>query len=493
MRSKLNTRHNCWAVICPEPDAPGVWRTWANECCVAIGWPPSKYHLHGKTENASWERARQRIQDIQPGDTIIPFLKDYTFGTPGIVKQVAADDDEWNPTVPKGGYSRNRGEPELGRRIEVEWVKTGVPPLTKVAVAPVRIRKSFGEVRSAIEPVRPERLARFMQIIGDHKNWINCEKKKSPNPVPSLLGERNRTILDAASFLSGSKQYLERARRAFPILVRLAKARQKIFYSDLADELEMSNPRNLNDVLGAVGRAIQELSTKWQQEIPPLQCLVVNKKTGLPGEGVAWFISNLKDFSKRTPDEKKQILGVELVKIFNYSNWESVLNEVGLTPLSSDLVIAGLVAKACRMGGVGEQEDHKNLKDYIANNPHVLGFPGFDKGDTEYCFPSADRMNVVFRSENDHRWIGVEVKGPSSGEVDIVRGLFQCVKYSALREAELKSKSKNGSTRVVLVLSGRLPAHLKGIRNLLGVEVIDGVLVRENMQSFSNESGNSRD
>lgn len=480
MLTKLRTGQNCWAVICPEPDAPGVWETWVKEHCVAIGWPPGTYPLHGKTKDKSWERARKQIQRVRPGDIIIPFLKHFTFGIPGFVTGVAAKDDEWNPTVAKGGYSRNPSEPELGRRIEVEWLMKDVPNLDKVAVMPEQMWKTYGEVRNPIERVRPPRYARFMKIINDRRNWV--EFRKSPTLATVTREEGKLAKPRIASFLAEDRKFLERARRAFPILVRLAQARQKIFYSNLAEELEMRNPRNLNYVLGAVGQAIQELAAKWKQEIPPLQCLVVQKSTGLPGNGIAWFIRNLKEFSKRTPDERRQILNVELVKVFNYPNWDRVLDEFGLTSLPTDPVIAALKAKACRMGGVGEQEDHKNLKHYIANNPHVLGFSNFKKGDTEYCFPSADRMDVVFRDENDNHWIGVEVKGPSSGEADIVRGMFQCVKYAALREAELKYESRGGSTRVVLVLSGKLPSHLTQIKNLLGVEVVEGVTVPESFR-----------
>lgn len=44
----------------------------------------------------------------------------------------------------------------------------------------------------------------------------------------------------------GSKLYQQRAQKALPILVRQAKARQSIYYSQLAQELGMPNPRNLN-------------------------------------------------------------------------------------------------------------------------------------------------------------------------------------------------------------------------------------------------------
>jgi hypothetical protein len=44
----------------------------------------------------------------------------------------------------------------------------------------------------------------------------------------------------------GGKLYQKRAQAALPLLVRQAEARVPVSYGDLADELEMPNPRNLN-------------------------------------------------------------------------------------------------------------------------------------------------------------------------------------------------------------------------------------------------------
>ncbi len=77
-----------------------------------------------------------------------------------------------------------------------------------------------------------------------------------------------------AKALSGDKLYQERARKALPILVRQALANQHIYYSDLTIELGMPNPRNLNFVLGSIGQSLQQLSTTWQEDIPPINCLV---------------------------------------------------------------------------------------------------------------------------------------------------------------------------------------------------------------------------
>lgn len=87
----------------------------------------------------------------------------------------------------------------------------------------------------------------------------------------------------SAEYLSGDKLYQQRARAALPLLVGQARMRKEIVYSDLAPQLGMSNARNLNYVLGYIGQALQSLSEEWDECIPPIQCLVVSKRTGLPG------------------------------------------------------------------------------------------------------------------------------------------------------------------------------------------------------------------
>ena len=81
--------------------------------------------------------------------------------------------------------------------------------------------------------------------------------------------------------ISGDKAYQVRARAAFPLLVRQAQAGVPVFYSDLAEELGMPNPRNLNYVLGSIGQSLERLSKAWKTKVPPIQCLVVNKSTRL--------------------------------------------------------------------------------------------------------------------------------------------------------------------------------------------------------------------
>src|SRR5687768_120352 len=83
--------------------------------------------------------------------------------------------------------------------------------------------------------------------------------------------------------------YQQRAFRALPVLVRQAYAGQTIYYSEIARELSMENPRNMNYVLGAIGTSLRQLSAEWNEPIPPIQAIVINKADELPGEGFAEF------------------------------------------------------------------------------------------------------------------------------------------------------------------------------------------------------------
>lgn len=67
--------------------------------------------------------------------------------------------------------------------------------------------------------------------------------------------------------LSGDKLYQQRARSALPLLVMQAISSTPIIYEDLAHELQMPNPMNLNYVLGSIGQTLLNLSQYWGIEI----------------------------------------------------------------------------------------------------------------------------------------------------------------------------------------------------------------------------------
>ncbi|ALR32445.1 hypothetical protein ATE47_01425 [Chryseobacterium sp. IHB B 17019] len=275
--------------------------------------------------------------------------------------------------------------------------------------------------------------------------------------------------------LGGDKLYQVRARLTLPYLVRQAKAGQTIYYSDLARELGIQNPRSFNYILGAIGNALTELADHTKTEIPPIQCIVINKQNELPGEGVGWFISR-KDFGKLSKNQQKIIVDSELARVYTYQHWDWVLDQLSLEPLTIN--ISEDLEKAKNFRGGGESDSHKRFKEFVSNRPELLGLKASLKnGDLEYKLPSADTVDIMFFDRE--LMIGVEAKSKISNADDILRGLFQCVKYKSLLEAEQIAKNKIPNCRVLLALEGLLPDKYLNIKNLLGIEVIEGIEMRE--------------
>ncbi len=165
-----------------------------------------------------------------------------------------------------------------------------------------------------------------------------------------------RTATTAAPIFGGML-YQERARAALPLLVRQAEAAAPIFYSALALELGMPNPRNLNYVLGCIGQTLEILSKQWKEKIPPIQALVVNKNTGLPGEGIGWFLVKKEEYSELPAKRKREIVQAELQHVFAYPRWREVLSGLSLTPASSDFTVE--IAAAAKIGGCGEEKQNR--------------------------------------------------------------------------------------------------------------------------------------
>lgn len=275
-----------------------------------------------------------------------------------------------------------------------------------------------------------------------------------------------------AAPITGDKLYQNRARDVLPILVRQAEAGTPIFYSALAAEVGIPNPRNLNYVLGSIGTTLENLSKAWKVKIPPIQCLVVNKSTGLPGEGIGWFLVKKEDFSSLNKRQQRAIVETELQYVFSFPRWREVLSVLHLKPVDANF--SSQINIAAKFGGGGESEDHKRLKAFVSKNPVVVGLPSnTPNGTTEFPLPSGDAVDVHFQSRSD--WIAVEVKSAISNEADITRGLFQCVKYKAVMEAMQLASGLPQNARSILAIESEFPASLVALKNVLGIEVVDMV------------------
>ena len=273
----------------------------------------------------------------------------------------------------------------------------------------------------------------------------------------------------------GNQEYQERARRALPILVRQAKANQPVFYQQLADELGMLNPRNLNYPLGSIGQTLLELGARWNESIPPIQCLVINQADRIPGEGFAWFMPGI-DWKRLSKAAKRRHTDFMVQRIGLYPKWNEVLAALELAPIQA-LDFTELMSDAARIQRGGESEAHRMLKQFVSENPHVIGLRSvMEQVQLERRIPSGDAIDVFFASRAE--WTAVEIKPESSDEADLTRGLYQCVKYEAVLRAMAVALQLDVTTQSILAIGGRLSPKLRTLRSMLGITVFEGIVAR---------------
>lgn len=306
-----------------------------------------------------------------------------------------------------------------------------------------------------------------------HYKFLVLGKTNQKETLTENTSRMNTSLVGKYNLLEGNKLYQARARVALPYLVKQAEARQTIYYSDLAKILEMPNPRNLNYVLGVIGNAMKELSLSTDIKIPPIQCIAIGKRTNLPGDGISWFI-DIADYSTRSPSQQKEFLDAMLAEIYLFPFWREVLHILGLDPVQIDLQEE--LYKAGKIKSGGESESHKKFKEFVSKNPLILGLKNsLPDGILEYVLPSADVIDILFIDQSLK--IGVEVKSHISPPEDILRGIFQCVKYKHLIEAVQITNNQLPNSRVILALEGKLPEKYVITKNLLGIEVIENILM----------------
>ena len=80
----------------------------------------------------------------------------------------------------------------------------------------------------------------------------------------------------------------------------------------------------------------------------------------------------------------------------------------------------------------------------------------------------------VYCEQQDGTRIAIEVKSRISQDDDILRGIYQCVKYKAVLDSENKVHGVPDSSRSILVLEGYLSESNHQVKDTLGIEVIEG-------------------
>lgn len=275
------------------------------------------------------------------------------------------------------------------------------------------------------------------------------------------------------------------ARIGFPILVRQAMERRMITYGDWAGEIKKSlgagvNPRNLNTVAGLIGDICKDYAEKTGTRTPEINLIVVNKQTGIPGEGADLYMKRFCEKSlvgrtDRKPldrKEKQTIIKIAAEEIFDFSEWEGVLEAYGLETVRN----GGKAMKRKRVRPRRkdwhkgpESVAHKRLKRRIASNSGLVGVKRRETGEEEHLLWSGDKVDVYFKEAA----VAVEVKAGNAAFGELHRGVFQCIKYKALLGAQQISEWEVPTADCRLAIGGRLPDELRNLCERLEVEYFD--------------------
>lgn len=227
--------------------------------------------------------------------------------------------------------------------------------------------------------------------------------------------------MTAREYMDSGDDWTSRITRlTLPILIWVAKQGKTITYKQLATELESRHGEEIKRRMtlygrpaGKIGYALIQLSDEWEEGVPPINALVVNAQSGLPGNGANDFIVKFlnRKARRRLTDANRNALAEEAIQsVWDYPDWDQVAKEFGITKKQLAPVQELLLAKQDDdpivmppvkpvRGGQGESDQHINLKRWAAQNPRLFArFGKFPKGKNEYLLRSGDSLDAYLET-----------------------------------------------------------------------------------------------
>lgn len=189
---------------------------------------------------------------------------------------------------------------------------------------------------------------------------------------------------------------------------------------------------------------------------PLINVLVVNQTDRKPSKGAGDFMARHFNVPKlgqqgakeRFPNLWDEYFSKAAAEVYAYSpaQWASIYERLFEKPLRLNQMEKerddrmegrendGLQYNKRRYGRGGEGPEHKALREWTTNNPGLIrkSFANA-RTDTEVDLYSGDRVDAVYWCED--RTVVLEVKSRISDDVDLRRGVYQCIKYRAVKAA----------------------------------------------------------
>jgi hypothetical protein len=254
-----------------------------------------------------------------------------------------------------------------------------------------------------------------------------------------------------------------------------------VTYGAIRDELQYQLgidtifPTQIGYVAGSLMNQILEVDPR-----APLINALITRPNGIPGVGVGSYFANrykvpaYNKWAAVLPKKKRDLVDREREKVLRYGRWEQINSRLfgngakTLLRKTEGTEVDGLSRNGWNYGGEAESEEHKKLKSWVAANRHKIGLAkSFGKGVPESRLLSGDTVDVLFSDGTNY--VTVEVKSCRSNDDDFRRGIYQCVKYRAVKQAE--HHPNKAAVRAILVTERELNEELKARARILGVAV----------------------
>ncbi|MGB1249354.1 MAG: hypothetical protein ACPG8W_01875 [Candidatus Promineifilaceae bacterium] len=249
-----------------------------------------------------------------------------------------------------------------------------------------------------------------------------------------------------------------RGLQAFPHLVRAAMLRETPTYGEIGAKIDVHH-RVTSHFLAYIRDAIC---------IPngyPLLTAIVVTANGIPGNNfLPEGTDHLSEEDYRTEFERHRD------KVFAFKGWDGALVKLGLEPIEFD---EGALKKLAieqnnywaRGGGRGggEGEEHQNLKLYAAEHPEQFGLSASIEPKLEHIYLSGDRCDILFRDADKHTVIEIKTGNPKG---ELVRGVYQLVKYRALSLAE------GAESCTAILVAHVIPSDVERLAKKLTIECV---------------------
>jgi len=311
------------------------------------------------------------------------------------------------------------------------------------------------------------RAAHVLQGLGD---------LQPRGPVPLDAGQA-RGLLERLGYrvvsrLSPTDENLEGPSATEPLARWLIGAVQQVppatlTYDEAASRLERECGFSRNIPVPRLGKTVAALQYAIHERDPSaplLNVLLVRKDTGLPSSGAQEFLAPLypdeprlgeADADAKYPELWARHVRRATEEAHRYTGWVDLYTQIFGTYDPDPFY-----APRTRTGGDGgEGHNHRTLREWVKEHPACVD-PHLRDVDakTEYPLLSGDRVDVVYRTEGEV--VAIEVKSRDSNWPDLQRGIYQCVKYRAVMDAQEKETSGR-RVRTLLVTEAHLPADLE--------------------------------